>query len=658
MKLGLARWLRLATKVGVSAIVTVALLSAVTQVLLKMLTPGLSTLSDDPRAFPGYTLIAPRQSTNTYLIDLQGRVVKSWKSRYTAGQVAYLLEDGHLLRAGKLASEEQHFVGAGAGGRVQEFTWEGELVWDFKLHDEKRLPHHDITRLPGGNVLLIVWEIKTPGEAIAAGRGPESADGPWLVDSIIEVQPTGKSAGAVVWEWHAWDHLIQDRDPSRANYGDVAAHPELIDINFGQDYLPVPARSTEPGAKNHGNLDALRSIGYLGSPAANGNKGVIPEWTHVNAVAYDAELDQIMLTVLAYNEFWVIDHGTTTAEAAGHAGGRGGRGGDLLYRWGNPRAYRAGTAADQRLFAQHDAHWIPAGRPGAGHVLVFNNGGGRPGGDYSSVDEIVPPVNARGRYVLEPGAAYGPRGPVWSFTAPRPTDFFAWLMSGAQRLLNGNTLICDSVSGAIFEVTPKKEIVWKYLCVGTVKSGKGATGSPPRSQEILAPFLRDLLKMSPEQRKDMDEFQRKIGAALENILKVEQKKRLGEGSGGFALPGQILSRSRQAALMPTDEQERALAELQKAVNVKLGQLLTADQMAHVKKMKEDFLRGTLRAGAGRVGGPARIGPADSPDSGSSPGRNSVFRAYRYGADYAGLAGKDLKPGKTIDESESKDLEDD
>ena len=67
----------------------------------------------------------------------------------------------------------------------------------------------------------------------------------------------------------------------------------------------------------------------------------------MNSVAYHPELDQIVLSVLGFSEIWIIDHGTTTAEAAGHTGGRSGKGGDLLYRWGNPRAYRAGSAVDQ-----------------------------------------------------------------------------------------------------------------------------------------------------------------------------------------------------------------------------------------------------------------------------------------------------------------------
>ncbi len=322
-----------------------------------------------------------------------------------------------------------------AGGRVQEFTWDGDFVWDFKYHNEKQIPHHDLLKLPNGNVLLIVWEIKTAEETIAAGRGRESVDGPWLVDSIIEVKPTGKETGEVVWEWHVWDHLIQDLDSSQSHYGEVSTHPELIDVNFGETLLSEVSRarsSPELEAKRKTQLNTLRGIGYLGTPSVRGQSKIMPDWTHVNAVGYDAGLDQIMLTVRAFSEFWIIDHGTTTAAAHGHTGGRSGRGGDLLYRWGNPRAYRAGKEKDQRLFAPHDAHWIARGRPGAGHVLVFNNGVRRPGIDYSSVDEIVLPIDVEGGYDRKPAAAYAPDKPVWSFTAPTASEFYAPLMSSAQ----------------------------------------------------------------------------------------------------------------------------------------------------------------------------------------------------------------------------------
>ena len=337
----------------------------------------LGLLVNDVRAFPGYTLVAPMNSKKTYLIDMQGRVVKTWESKYTAGQSAYLLENGHLLRTARLDPDEQFFSGMAAGGRVQEFMWDGELIWDFKFHNDKQLAHHDICGMPNGNVLLIVWEVKTAEEILAAGHKPETVGGPWLADSVIEIKPTGRTTGEIVWEWHDWDHLIQDHDPSKANYGDVAKHPELIDVNFGDDGIMFGfprrmARTDAPKEKPNGieagkdDLDRLRGIGYMGSPSTRRNRGIIPDWNHFNAVAYNAEFDQIMVSLRLLSEFWIIDHSTTSAEAAGHNGGRAGKGGDLLYRWGNPRAYRAGTKVDQQLFVSMTRTGSHAADPGKG----------------------------------------------------------------------------------------------------------------------------------------------------------------------------------------------------------------------------------------------------------------------------------------------------
>ena len=185
---------------------------------------------------------------------------------------------------------------------------------------------------------------------------------------------------------------------------------------------------------------------------------------HINSVDYNEEFDQILLSVHNQNEIWVIDHSTTTQEAAGHTGGSSGKGGDLLYRWGNPQCYRAGGVYDRKFFGQHDAQWIDPGFPGEGNILVFNNGLGRPGGVYySSVDEIVPPVDENGNYFLTPGFAYGPEEAIWMYTAENPADFYAINLASAQRLPNGNTLICNGPHGIFFEVTPEKEIVWEYL---------------------------------------------------------------------------------------------------------------------------------------------------------------------------------------------------
>ena len=158
--------------------------------------------------------------------------------------------------------------GPGVGGRIQEFTWDGELVWDFKFYNAKQLPHHDMTRLPNGNVLLIVWDRKTAEEAIAAGRRPEmTGDRHLLPDSLVEIKPTGKTTGEVVWEWHLWDHLVQDFDKTKANYGNVAEHPELVNINYGEDELPSVIAAKDGQGQAQGGRQA-NAGGEPGRPAS------------------------------------------------------------------------------------------------------------------------------------------------------------------------------------------------------------------------------------------------------------------------------------------------------------------------------------------------------------------------------------------------------
>ena len=380
-----------------------------------------ATPTTTPTTDAGYNLFAPIGSTNTYLIDETGATVYTWTSSYRPGLSVYLLAGGNLLRTGNVGAST--FNTGGAGGIVQEITPDNTVTWEYEYSDSLVRQHHDIEPLPNGNVLLIAWELKTEAEAIAAGRNPSliSDEDTLWPDHLIEVNPT---TDTIVWEWHVWDHLIQDYDNTKPNYGVVADHPELIDLNF-----------------------------TLNTKA---------DWNHINAVDYNAEFDQILLSVHNFSEIWIIDHSTTTAQAAGHSGGDSGKGGDLLYRWGNPQSYDAGSADDQQLFVQHDAEWIPSGYPGEGNILVFNNGQGRSDGNYSSVDEIVPPVDDAGVYSLTTGSAYEPTVPTWSYTAATPTDFYATNISGAQRLFNGNTLICDGPNGDFFEVTSDKETVWSY----------------------------------------------------------------------------------------------------------------------------------------------------------------------------------------------------
>jgi hypothetical protein len=642
--------------------------------------PKTGLLVNEPAACKGYTLIASVNSTNTYLVDMDGRIVQTWKSDCNPGQSAYLLENGNLLRTGQVKNPSM--FGGGAGGRIQEFTWEGKLIWDYTCATDTHLQHHDACKLPNGNVLINAWEKKDAKDAIAAGRRPETVGKNYLMSGcLFEVRPTGLTSGKVVWEWHAWDHLVQEFDAKKANHGDAGAHPELIDLNFGSNTLAaIIARPEE--------LEKLRAIGYVGG--ADQKMGPpATDWLHINGVAYNAALDQIMVTVHEFSEVWVVDHATTTAEAAGHTGGKHGKGGDLIYRWGNPRAYRAGTVKDQKLFGPHNGQWIAKGFPGEGHILVFNNGMRRTGGAYSTVDEMALPLDGSGRYEYTKGKAFGPDAAIWSYAAAKRTDFYAPFISGAQRLANGNTLICSGTNGTVFEVTPKNEIVWKYVNPakggfpfggpmgppGGPKDGKdggpkdkGAKGDPkggfkfggpgfgpgfggpPKLGQVLPGFLQGMIGLDDEQKKKLDAAETDLGDKLGKLLTEEQKKDIAKGPGSFGFggpppaPGQLLPPGIQERLKLSEKQQKDLAALQEEADGALDRLLKDDQKKQLKQMR-DFGKGFK---GGPFGGPGGGPPGGFPGFGGPGGGSALFRAPRYGPDFPGLAGRELKGGKLIE----------
>jgi hypothetical protein len=394
-------------------LVAVALIIAVTRANAQERTVGL--LLNEETSYKGYTLFAPPYPT-IYLINNEGELVHSWNTEYSTER-SMISEDGYLYRGINLDSIHPVF-GKPIGG-LEKQDWDGNVVWRFIYSGADYARHHDVEVLPNGNVLMVAYEVKDSAECEQAGRDPSKIKGGMLfIDYIVEVEPVGDSSANIVWEWHFWDHLVQDWFPMQGNWGIVGNHPELIDFNGGDQKK---------------------------------------DWPHLNSVFYNEGFDQIIFNCAHTSEFYVVDHSTTTEEARGHTGGRYGKGGDILYRWGNPQLYDQGTAADRRLFSTHDAEFVPSGYVGAGNITTFNNGVGR---NYSSIEEIVPPVDSNGNYTLS-GVKYGPDSAIWTWIAPNPEDFYFPNGNGAQSLPNGNILACNG--GEIFQITPAKDVVWRYI---------------------------------------------------------------------------------------------------------------------------------------------------------------------------------------------------
>ena len=380
------------------------------------------TIINSVQAASGYTLLAPVNSQQTYLIDNCGREIKRWNSNFQMGMSAYLMEDGSLYRAGRVFNSDMMM--GGIGGVLEKYDWNGNLSWQYYVSAVDSVSHHDFKVLPNGNILMLVAYKKPIAEAFELGKDTLNyVDSTLYDEAIVEIQPLGIDSAQIVWQWNVWDHLVQNQDSTKLNYGIIAEHPNRMNIN------------------------------YLGTSTGR-------DWMHANSLDYNPQLNQIIISFRNTSEFWIIDHSTTLEEAAGSTGGIYGKGGDILYRWGNPAAYDRGINLDQDLIGQHKVTWIEDGLPGEGNILLFNNGDNS---NYSSVLELVTPIISAGFY-LNPGSiAFGPDQPIWTYNDSLNALFNSGRLSSAQRQSNGNTLICSGQNGNLTEVDNQNNIVWNYL---------------------------------------------------------------------------------------------------------------------------------------------------------------------------------------------------
>ena len=384
----------------------------------------LGTISLTEEAYDGYTLFSSHK--NTFLINNCGQVINQWSSEYLPGHSVYILPNGNLIRAGRKDTSTITF--GGVGGIVEMFDWDGNLVWEFVYSSDDYRLHHDIYPMPNGNILVLAATVMSNEETILAGRDPNLVSGAGILynEQILEIKPIGTNDYSIEWEWNFNDHLIQDYDDTKNNYGVIEEHPEKLDINFLNDRIP---------AEN---------------------------WLHVNSIQYDETLDQIVISSRNLSELFIIDHSTTTEEASGDTGGTYGKGGDFLYRWGNPAAYRQGNEDNRTLFGQHFPHIIKPGLKDEGKIILFNNGTDREPA-FSEVMIFSAPTTSPGIYTYEPDSSYGPEAAEFTYSSNEDNNFTSGILSGAIRLPNENLLICDGNSGRLFEITATNDIVWNYI---------------------------------------------------------------------------------------------------------------------------------------------------------------------------------------------------
>jgi len=216
---------------------------------------------NDTDSYQGYTLFSPVLGTDVYLIDNCGEYVNKWDLESRPGLMAYMMSDGSLLRTERVGS---NFNAGGNAGRLRKYDWEGNMTWTFDISDDDFHSHHDVAVLPNGNILAIVWEAFAADDVISMGRDPMLVEGALWMEKIVELKPIGEEEAEEVWSWHLSDHLVQDYDSTKINFGVVSEHPEKMNLNY-----------------NGG-----------GSFPLGNNK----DWVHINGIDYNEELDQIILS--------------------------------------------------------------------------------------------------------------------------------------------------------------------------------------------------------------------------------------------------------------------------------------------------------------------------------------------------------------------------
>ncbi len=388
-----------------------------------------TTIYNPEKAFSGYTLM-PVFGVGAVLVDMNGNVVRTWKN--CEGFPNKLLPGGYVMGSTGMRDAEYAYQDVKA---LIQVDWDGNIVWKFDRKQEVEdggvkqwvaRQHHDYQR-EGNPVGYYVpgMECKTDsGHTFLLCHqnvyNTRIADKRLLDDCIIEVDWDGN----ILWQWNLNEHYNE--------------------LGFSE----------------------IEKNAMFRNPNYHPNGGGECDWMHINSMSllgpnkwYDAgderfHPDNIIWDARETNILAIISKET----------------GKIVWKIGPDFTVSKELRAMGQIIGQHHVHMIPKGLPGEGNILIFDNGGWAGYGvpsrtskdgtkvekrDYSRVLEIDP-VTLEVVWEFD-AAAWGGHTPMTA-----RTKFYSQLISSAQRLPNGNTLITEGSSCRLFEVTKEKEVVWEY----------------------------------------------------------------------------------------------------------------------------------------------------------------------------------------------------
>jgi hypothetical protein len=385
--------------------------------------PTGTTIYQPDKCWNGFTVFSANVTGEIKLIDMNGNVVKAWKE--ISGFPARMLPGGYVM--GFIGTRPNHQDSTA----LVEADWDGKVIWKFdkseEIKDQDKAPywsarqHHDYQREgnPAGYYAPgLDFKVKSGNTVILSHKevnNPRISNRLLDDDYIYEVTWDGK----IIWEWLASDHFDE----------------------LGFD-------------------EAAKNTIYR-NPGWNSTRGSA-DWAHINSMSvlgpnkfYDQgdqrfHPDNIIADGRQLNIIWIIDKKTKK----------------IVWKVGPDYTATPELLKLGQIIGQHHAHMIPKGLPGAGNILVFDNGGAAGYGSPNpgSVNGVGAALRANSR-VLE----FNPvtLELVWQYSPATSgmemTSFFSHYISSAQRLPNGNTMIDEGADGRMFEVTPKYEIVWEYV---------------------------------------------------------------------------------------------------------------------------------------------------------------------------------------------------